>query len=165
MYCNYNCNNDNMNNCGGNIVNPGFNRARMAGCPQPMQPQARVRYYNNTSNVNGANCAVVNRNYYNNLYNRYNRYNITDCNIVKDYVKDYNVYHYDTKTIDNGCQYLGSVDMFANNDGSGYSYCDGCNNCNFTPVNSCGNSYDCCNCCCCCNCCQCKPESDTNICC
>lgn len=72
---------------------------------------------NRNYNVSGKQYEIVNRNFYNNYYNRYNHYYVTEYDIIKNYVKDFNVYHYCRKTVNGGCQYLGSTTVVAQNGG------------------------------------------------
>ncbi|MGL5151340.1 MAG: hypothetical protein ACRC7N_12305 [Clostridium sp.] len=83
--------------------------------------------YNNYYKVNGKNANVVTKDYYNNYYTRYNHIYVKNYKVVKDYVYDYNVVHYSTDTVYNGCQYLGSS-CHAENEGNNSGNC-GCRPC------------------------------------
>lgn len=93
----------------------------------------RVRNFNRSANVQGRNYQIVNRNYYNNYYSRYNHYFVTDLNINRSFVKDYNVYHYYTRTVNEGCRYLGSSTIIANGGNSGWG-----SGCGFSGNMGCG---------------------------
>lgn len=83
--------------------------------------QGQVKRYNKNYSINGGNYEVANKNYYNNHYSRYNNYYVKEYNYVKSYVRDYNIYHYSTQTINNGCEYLGATNIVANDSGSNSS--------------------------------------------
>lgn len=89
------------------------------GCPRPAVPNGRNRVFNNSYNVNGQNAVVVNRDFYNNYYNRYNHYYVRNVRINKDYVYDYNIVHLSSQTCYAGCQHLGSKWIVDNGCGNG----------------------------------------------
>ncbi|WP_373599728.1 hypothetical protein [Paraclostridium bifermentans] len=74
-------------------------------CCKP--PTNSVNKYKHYADIDGEKHCIANKNYYDNYYTRYNHYYITDYNYVTDHYFDYNIYHYDTKTIYNECQYMG----------------------------------------------------------
>lgn len=89
------------------------------GCPNPCKPpKGRVRKFDKHFSINGKEFSVINKNFYNNYYSRYNHIHVTDVNYIKDFVRDYNIYHYHTRTIYCGCKYLGATTLMAK-DGCG----------------------------------------------
>lgn len=96
------------------------------GCP----PGQTRRYVTNT-NVNGRTCNINNRYYYDNYFNRYNRYFANDVNYVRRYIRDINVWHHKTRTVDCGTQYLDPINI------NGGCQCGGQCGCG----NNCGNGY------------------------
>lgn len=113
------------------------------GCP----PGQTRRYVTNT-NVNGRTCNINNRYYYDNYFNRYNRYFVNDVNYVKRYVRDINVWHHTTKTVDCGTQYLGPVNVNSGCPCGGRSGCgnnggnNGGNNWGNNGGNGCGCEWE-----------------------
>lgn len=103
-----------------------------SSCPTPPVPSGRNRVFNNSFNVNGQNATIVNKDLYNNYYNRYNHYYVKNVRINKDYVYDYNIVHLSSQCCYAGCQHLGCkwiVDNgCGNGQGSGNSGC-GCGCC------------------------------------
>lgn len=75
----------------------------------------QVRKCNQHCNINGKNFVVNNKNFYNRYFTRYNHFFINDCNYIKDFLSDCNIYHFSSQTIYNGCKYLGSNAIVANN--------------------------------------------------
>lgn len=105
------------NGLNGGSASNGFN----GGNGQQGQ-QGQVRTINRNYSVNGTNREIVNKNFINNHISRYNNYYVRECNFVKSFVRDYNMYHYSSQTINNGCVYLGATNVVANN-GCGNSSC------------------------------------------
>ncbi|KLE15494.1 hypothetical protein [Clostridium sp. C8] len=88
-----------QNQCGQNVI----------------QRPGQVRRYNSCYNINGRNYVITNRNFYNRYFTRYNHIYVNNCNHIKDFLRDCNIYHFTNQTIYEGCQYLGSNTVVANN--------------------------------------------------
>lgn len=80
-----------------------------------IQRPGQVRRYNSFYNINGRNYVITNRNFYNRYFTRYNHIYVNNCNHIKDFLRDCNIYHFTNQTIYEGCQYLGSNTVVANN--------------------------------------------------
>lgn len=77
-------------------------------CRQCKEKEGATKNYEKNYKVKGNCCKVVNKHYHNNYYTRYNDITVTDCHYVKNYVKDCNVYHHNTETVNCGTKYLGA---------------------------------------------------------
>lgn len=83
--------------------------------PNIIHRPGQVRRYNSFYNINGRNYVITNRNFYNRYFTRYNHIYVNNCNHIKDFVRDCNIYHFTNQTIYEGCKYLGSNTVVANN--------------------------------------------------